>query len=254
MQFFSFFFLTWCKSKLFQEPYQKAFPKLPAEQTWETQEPHRRQLPPTSQTAEVLLSSGIHHYAVFKGWLKHFKSIRVTPGFSRGDLPRGIEVVVCMPSFHLKPGAVCCNLQTLHAHLPPSHALHPSSAHRVWSLTVLMKAVKINQSILCRISRLYVIFVNFGCDSGYYQIRSCERQVKMFSAAASARSQPTSWCHLNASLIEHSKAEGLRHILCPSFHHSWPNNTQRELICLWNARFCNHGNSKCVSLPPSQGN
>lgn len=102
----------------------------------------------------------------------------------------------------------------------PSQPLQPSSAHRGWSLIVPMKVVKINQLILCRNSSLYAIFVSFGCDSGFYQLRSCEHQVEMFSAAAAARSQPTCWCPLNASLIGHSKAEGLRHILCPLFHHS----------------------------------
>lgn len=47
-------FVTPCKSKIFQQPYQKLFPKLPAEQIWDThqhQESHRSQLPSTSQTA-----------------------------------------------------------------------------------------------------------------------------------------------------------------------------------------------------------
>lgn len=90
------------------------------------------------------------------------------------------------------------------------------------SLTVPMKVIKISQPIWGRNSSLYVVFVNFGYDSGYHKLRSCsKRQVETVSAAASARSQQSSWlCPLNVSLIEHSKAEGLRHILCPSFHHS----------------------------------
>lgn len=44
----------------------------------------------SSQTAELLLSPGIRHRAVFTRRLKHLKSIRVVPDFSKGDLPGGI--------------------------------------------------------------------------------------------------------------------------------------------------------------------
>lgn len=115
------------------------------------------------------------------------------------------------PSFHPSPRAVCCHLEVQ----PPPACLPCPRASSVTNGTN-----EGCQPILCRSSSPCVVSVSFGYDRSYHQLSShSKHQVGMVSAAVSGRSQQTSWlCPLNVSLIEHPKAEGLRHILCPSFH------------------------------------